>query len=412
MYFKTVNEKTYKSKSNINKNETLLIIPNKIMLNTDNALNLLGSKKLKKQYENFVNEKTELKPNPSLIFNTTEKNPEERSFLAYILYLIKQKPKTYQKTKFYDFYKFYFDSFDTDMSKLALFYDEEQFEILLGTYTYQLINYFRSIYQKEYELLKNKYLKHSMDYDEYLKYRIFTINKAYNISGKNTMVPFLDLFKTDYYLFNANFTIEKNGDIRIYSTRNINKNEEIILAEEKMINTQLFLFKGKTYEQLIDEIPSYIVDAFSANTYYTYQFKEEQKDYLDKFKIDLSFKDFDKRAIKLYKSIKEVFGKQNDGSHLFYYDVLRTNLAYFKETFEYDIEDKILDVFYKADDRVNIHRIRLGEQNLVNKCYNKVDAIFDEIRTNEKEYDRKHKNDDEEEKKENKEKNKNKEGDL
>ena len=91
---------------------------------------------------------------------------------------------------------------------------------------------------------------------------------------------------------------------------------------------------------------------------------------------------------------------------------MRTNLAYYKETFEYDIEDKILDVFYKAEDRVNIHRIRLGEQNLVNKCYNKVDAIFDEIRTNEKEYDRKHKNDDEEEKKENKEKNKNKEGDL
>ena len=392
MIFKDVNNRTYRARAQIDANETILHIPHKLMLNMDSALNLLDSKKLKKQYQKFVKEKIEEEYEESKSYNQSS-SPEnstmqaEKEFLAYILYLVQHKPKHYQKTKFYKFYKYYIDTFETNLNRLPIFFTTEQLEVLYGLCINQLVIHFKDVYEEEADTLSKKYYKQTLNYDDYFRYRIFTKVKAYNITGNNTMVPFLDLFKTDFFKYNANFTIEDNGDVRIFATKQINKNEIIVVAEKELNNFYRFVLYGKTYEELIDDIPYYLVDAFGPTTYYTYKLSEDEKEFYDEFKIDLTDPDFMNKSINQYKSLHEKFGRPENESEVFYYDVLRTNIQYYRNFFDFITQDRIYNAFYNADDRINIQRILKSEKNFVYKRYDQVDEKFHELRIKEEEKD-------------------------
>ena len=390
MIFKDVNNKTYRARAQINENETILHIPHKIMLNMEVALNLLDSKKLKKQYQKYVKEKIEEEYADAKNYNlnSTPDNSTlqaEKGFLAYILYLVQHKPKHYQKTKFYEFFKYFIETFENNLSRLPLFYTSEQLEVLFGLNMNQLVIHLKDVYEEEAEYFGKNYYKQTLNYDDFCKYRTFTKIKAYNITGNNTMVPFLDLFKTDYFKYNANFTIENNGDIRIFATKQINKNEIIIIAEKELNNMYRYILYGKTYEEFIDDIPYYVVDAFGPTTYYTYKLSEDEKDFFDEYRIDLTDKDFINKSITQYQSLHEKFGKPANISVLFFYDVLRTNIQYYRNFFDFITEDRIYKAFYNPEDRINIQRIIKGEKNLVYKCYDQVDEKFHEIRIQEEE---------------------------
>ena len=88
------------AKKEIKKNETILIIPNNLMFTVDKALNLIGSKKLRKQYHQLRTEEF------LYIEFEDEEYRKEEAFLSYIFYLMEYRPKKYQKSKFYEEYKF------------------------------------------------------------------------------------------------------------------------------------------------------------------------------------------------------------------------------------------------------------------------------------------------------------------
>ena len=384
MIFKDVNNKTYRARAQINENETILHIPHKIMLNMEVALNLLDSKKLKKQYQKYVKEKIEEEYADAKNYNlnSTPDNSTlqaEKGFLAYILYLVQHKPKHYQKTKFYEFFKYYIETFENNLSRLPLFYTSEQLEVLLGLSMSHLVMQLKNVYEEEADNFSKKYYKQTLNYDDFYRYRVFTKVKAYNITGNNTMVPFLDLFKTDYFKYNANFTIEDNGDVRIFATKQINKNEIVVIAEKELNNMYRYILYGKTYDEFIGDIPFYMINAFSPTTYYIYKLSEDERDFYDEYKIDLADANFINKSISQYRALHEKFGKTANESDLFYYDVLRTNLRYYKEYFDIVTQERIYNAFYNPDDIINIQRILQGEKNLVYKCYEQVDEKFLEV---------------------------------
>ena len=90
------------TKKVIEKNETLFTSPYNLMFTTEKALNLLNSKKLKNHFHKLKREEF------IYIEFEDEEFRKEESFLSYILYLMENKPKKYQKTKFYQEYKYFF----------------------------------------------------------------------------------------------------------------------------------------------------------------------------------------------------------------------------------------------------------------------------------------------------------------
>ena len=78
----------------------------------------------------------------------------------------------------------------------------------------------------------------------------------------------LNFFEYEYNKNNANYTIEENGDIKIYSRKK--KGEEIILKGKKISNIKRLLLEGKTNEKLLDYFEEYLISEFSPGLYYSY----------------------------------------------------------------------------------------------------------------------------------------------
>ena len=199
------------------------------MFNITKALLLINSKSLNKQYKQFLQLNLTDKPN-SYDFRKKE------TFLSYIFYLIQHKSKRYKKTKFYENFKYYWEYLDKFSVKSALFYEQEQKDFLSKTFLGYSINLLQNNYQDEINILRNNsYYKKDLDFDDYVHHRLAINNKGLNISNHWTLVPFLNFFDEDYTLYNANYTIEENGDVKIFSRRKIKKGDEIILKSKKKI---------------------------------------------------------------------------------------------------------------------------------------------------------------------------------
>ena len=354
------------AKTDIPAKTDLLTIPYNIMFNLNKVMELINSKTLNKQYNDF------LKIN--LTLSEKHKFRKEESFLSYIFYLINHRPKKYQKTKFYEVYKKYFELLKKYYPKSPLFYQPNQVQYLAGTNLDRSIDAIKKIYQDEVDIFINKdYYKKIIDYDEYAHYRLAIYKYGLNISNHITLIPFLNYINDDYSKYNSNYTIEENGDIKIYSIENIQKRDEIILLSEKKTNIERLIMEGKTNEKLVDYFTEYPITAFSPGLYYQYGIND--KSYFENYYVNILDEDFDKQFLKIYKEHTDIL--MGDGSDSWAYDILEINLNSYKEHFEGITLDKIYDIYFDSDDRVNIQRIIRGERKFVNTIYDKANKIID-----------------------------------
>ena len=199
------------AKKTIEKNETLLIIPYNLMFTAEKALKLINSKKLKNQLLKYKREEF------LYIEFEDEDYRKEESFLSYILYLMEFRQKKYQKTKFYEEYKYYLESLKIKHNIKPLIFDHECLEKLYMTYLNTLYRSIKRDYEEEIFIFKGEsYNKKEIDYEDYLPHRINVHNNGLKIFNKKTMIPFFNFFETDYINYNANYTIEKDGSLRIF----------------------------------------------------------------------------------------------------------------------------------------------------------------------------------------------------
>ena len=359
------------AKTDIPKKTELLKIPNSIMFNISKIINLINSKNLNKQYNEFFKLNLTYAPNPYDF-------RKEEAFFAYIFYLIEHKPKKYKKTKFYEIYQDYYSILKSYNFKSPIFYEQNQVEYLAGTHLSNSYDIMKSVYQKEIDIFSGElYYKKELDFDEYARNRLIIYNKGLNISNHWTLIPFLNFFEYEYTKSNANYTIEKNGDVIIYSSSKkiIKKGDEIILKASKISNIRRLLLEGKTCEKLVNYFDEYLISAFSPGLYYSYGINDIE--YFRKYSINLKDKDFDSKANNIYFENAEMLG--GDGSDNWAYNVLESNLYYYKEHFEKVTLSKIYDIFYDSDDRINIERIYRGEKKVIEEAYDKVNSVLDQI---------------------------------
>ena len=332
------NQIKFIAKTDIPKKKDLLIIPKSLLFNVTKALELLGSKNLKKQYKEFDKLKLTYDPNPYDF-------RKEETFLAYIFYLIQHKPKKYKKTKFYEFYKNYLKSLDKYSVKSPIFYEQEQLDFLAGTLLSKSIGIVKKVFEDEIDILKGEsYNKKDLDFD-------------------------------DYTIYNANYSILENGDVRIFSKKKIKKGTEIILDAKKKTNIRRLLLEGKTNEKLVNYFDEYSVSVFSPGIMYHY--KLENQEYYSKFYVNLLDKDFESKATKVYLDHVDVLN--GDGSDTWAYSILKGNLNFYKQHLDTYTMSNIYDFFSDKDDRENIERIIRGEKRVVEKAIKRMSKTIDQF---------------------------------
>ena len=357
------------AKEDIPKKVELLSIPHSITFNISKALDLLNSKSLKKQYEEFSKLNLTYKPNPYDF-------RKEESFLSYIFYILEHKSKKYKKTKFMEKYKFFFKSIKDYSVKSPIYFEQEHLEYLAGTLLGRSIEVLRKIYEDEIDILsKDEYYKTILDFDDYIRNRFYINNKGINISNHWTIVPFLNYFDEDYTTYNANYTVGENGDVKIRSRRKIKKGDEIILKSIKMPNIRRYLMQGKTNEKLYDYFEEYSIYAVSPGLYYLYDLKEYEK-FKDLF-VNILDKNFESIATNIYLENAEFL--KGDGSDTWAYDFMQKNLKFYLEKFDRMNLASIYKEFYEKDDRENVERILRGEKRVIEKAYKKVMKTINQL---------------------------------
>lgn len=360
MKYISENNKTFFVKKDIKKNEVLFRIPSKILLTLDKALELSG-KKINKLYEAYKKHKWGFS-------NDALKYRIQQSFLAYLMYnAMKHKSS---KNKFYNFYQHYFNTFETSLDNYPVFYTAEQFNLIRVTNAANDIFQMHQIYEEEFSILEKEIIKKKMNYDDYIKYRTYTISKGNNITSVSTYVPFMDMFVVDTLKFNVNYTFEKTG-VKIYALKKIKTTDNLLLRGMNISNSMSLLFYGKTYDSL-----SNIVDTFSVpivSAVFIEEMKLDQK-LANGERINLVHEKFYEEAMPAYmKFSKEI---KEDGSPLSALRLFKGNLVALRKNYDRVTTSDIHKYFFTMQDINSIKRIMSTEKRFYDDKIRILDVLI------------------------------------
>ena len=253
------NTKNFYVKKKIDVNEILISIPQSLLLNIDSALKL-SSSKIKKQFEKYKTQKfKQILNNSSELFYQRI----EHSFLAYLM-TIANKNKS-PKNKLYQFYKYFFETCETNLDNNPLYFSTEQIRPFLFSLLGNEIIQTREAFEEEYITLQSQITKNKFDLDEYIKYRLFTYNKLVNMTGTSSIVPFFDIIETNPVTFNLKINYEvQNQTLNLYALKEIKRGQKLSLAVVQMTNMGSFITYGKTYEENKNFLESFKISKISA----------------------------------------------------------------------------------------------------------------------------------------------------
>ena len=364
----TKNTKTsYKLYTNetIPANTTLMTIPPNLLLNITKILDLIKSDEIKKQYELFMD-------NDIYEDDYSPEFKKDEAFLSYIFYQIHEGRKKITKTLFYKKYKHFINSVKINPEFRPLFFDNVGMNKLYLSY----INTLYTINKKNFELetyifKSDSYYKRDIDYDEYIPIRIAIINTGLALNEQKILVPVLNIINSDYLKYNSNYTVESDGSIRIYSTKEIKQNEEIIFFSKQMSNARRLLFEGRTYPELNYYYDEYLIPAFGISLYVKFNIGDPDLEFNNY--INLLDEGFEEDAIYIYRKHLDILKRddlpEDDSGKGWPYEILLNNIKAFKEYIANFGKDKIYEYFENKEDRINIERIILGDKKILDKAY-------------------------------------------
>ena len=360
MKYENENNKSYYAKDEIDENTLIMNIPFEIMLNIDNSLKLLNNKKLNTVFEEYK------KTNFSISVGFLPASLDQ-SFLSYLLYLVNHKKKHYKKSKFYQYFHYLIETFETNLDKYPMFYNERQIDLLKGSLSLLELTLMKELYKEEVNILENLYKKTSIDFDEYLRFRTLTITKSLNISNVTSIIPFVDMFATDPIDYNVNFKLnETNKNLYVFTTKKVKRGDILYLRSGYFSNIKRFILYGETLEKMKDYIEAFNVPVISNMMLDTLDQKDRDKAYKLDVNIDLNKKKFYKKALKVYKKLSIL--KKEDGSDLSAYKLFLKNLELMRENYNSVTTSDIHKEFFYLKDIYNVKRVLdLEKQFLDNK---------------------------------------------
>lgn len=363
MNYTSENLRNFYVTKEIDKNETIMIIPKEIILTFNKALNLSGTK-TKKLFEKYKNEKFEF-------VNDYLKYRIEQSFLAYLMYSANKHKSA--KNKLYQFFKFYFNTFETNLDSFPVFYSTEQFSLLVhslfGNEVYQM----KTLFEEELNILNQKIVSKPIDYDEYLRYRTFTVSKGNNKTGSCYLVPFVDMLDVHPTKSNLKLKVNLNDfGVKVIAKRKIKPNRKLLLKIDALQNSNLLMFYGKTFKESENTVNSFAVPYLSQQ--YMNERNIDQK-LADNEKIDLVHEKFYEEAtpkyIKISKKLKE------DGSTLSALNIFMGNLKAIRKKYDEVTTSQIHKTFFTLKDIENVKRVLSTEMRFLDEKMKVVDVLID-----------------------------------
>ena len=371
----TFSKNKFIAKKFITIDDIIMTIPKKLMLNVKKSLELLNSSKLKKDYEAYLKEDKESQKKRQTIFDEAH---IDQSFLSYILYIISHKKKKYSKTDFYKYYNHISYMFEDNLDNLPFSYSSEQMQLFTNTTFGPIFESLYRYFSDEASLFEKKFYQKPIIFEDYLKYRIFSVKKYYNISNEVNLVPFIDLIKQSHKEPNCIY-YDENGEIKLKAILNVFPGEELVLKPQNISNQHRLIFFGETFEEILDVFPSYSV--YVMPRYFLYENNVEiDNDLSDKLKkydmLDLCENEFYKSVIDIYSEITVRINKKHKGE----IHALRFLVKYLKrlrKNLDYVDDGKIRDSFYSRKDMDNTMRIFRGERMFLDK---KIKEVVDYIK--------------------------------
>ena len=358
-FIKEKSTKYYIAKNLIPESDIIMDIPPECMLNINNTLSLLDSKKFKKAYERYVEiekmDQAEGKDN----------HRAEQAFIAYVLYIVKKHPKKYKKNKFVKYFKPMFYMFDEDLDNLPFYFSSDQMKLFFNTSFGSIFDTMNKLLQKEASTFEKKIFNDTVDFEDYLRYRIFTVQKSIQVNKTLNLVPFTDYVKRDFQKINCEFFINPDDHIIVRAKSNIFPGEELIMNPFAISNDHRFIFFGDTFEELKDRIQSFNIPSLIPS-YITDKLVDFNIESLGpKARMDLIEIDFYKPIIFVYKKFARLIGE--DDSDMNACKLMLKYLNRIKDNYDIVTKDKIREEFLREKDVENVWRIVDGERQLINR---------------------------------------------
>ena len=366
-------EKNYIANADISKGETILDIPPEITLTINNSLFLKNSENIKNKYNDYILEYQ--KSNQTL----DDISYIDQSFIAYLLY-ISNKTRSNEMKIIYEQYKYLYYIFEDDLTHLPSFFNDEQINIFLNYTSFGSVFELMNIYlMGEVNILEKKIFKETINLEEYFRYRFLLVQKSYNLSNTTTVVPFIDFIKRDFSLNNINCKLMVNKrHIKIKAIRTIKKGELLSMKPKKITNQFSFIFYGKTYEELIDQMNSFIIPAITPNLLNDEGFNIDIDENEEGNKIDLVWPNFLQILLPIYKEVAQAL--KRDDSNYSCYEMILKYLTQIKNNYDFTNFDDIDHAFIDEKDAENVKRIIRGEKIFLDKKINYLIDIMNNVK--------------------------------
>ena len=355
------NLKNFYVKEDIDKNETIMIIPPELVLNIKSALNLYGPK-TKKLYDKYKKAKFEY-------VNDFLKYRIQQSFLAYLL-LTGEK---HNNNKFHKYFQYFTNTFESNLDNYPVFYNNEQFGLLTMSQFGNEIYQAKMIYEEEYGILDQKVLSKGLDYDEYLKYRTLVLSKGNNITGLCSLIPFVDILDIHPTKYNVKLSFNMSDyGVRVYSTKKIKMKRRLRLKIDAGQNSGSLIYYGRTFKELENSVNTFQVPYISSQ--YLTEKNMDQSLAINE-KLDLAHEKFYEEAMKTYMDFSKKI--KQDGSPLSALYIFKDNLMAMRKKYDEVSTSQIHKAFFTMRDIENVKRIINLEKRFYDEKMKVLDVLID-----------------------------------
>jgi hypothetical protein len=384
MNFHSVNNRSFIANDNIPFNTTILSIPNELFLNINTTLKLCNNKH-KQLYTNLIsifnNNYTRTYTTASISPNATFVPPQlkpDEIFLAFMQSI----SIPYNKGKIYKKYKPYFNTYQTNLDSYPIYFTEEQMSLLLNTSIGSQIELAK--YTLEEEAIHLKRLMNnslSFNFEEYYKYRVLTVSKSVYHNNTVHLIPFIDFFDTSPYSYMVDLLFDNNA-VHVVTTRDVSKDENIVLKSFPIPNGNSLMFYGKTNRN-VNTVQSYSIPIIHPLWISEYNLKTKG----DKLELDDDEDDrvelvgdyFYKKSLNKYKKVCKYIGI--DDSDLNAYGVMFENLNRFRKDYLYLNDYMYGKAFYTKRDAINVKRVVDVEKKIISDKVNYVKEIVKALKS-------------------------------
>lgn len=358
-FIKDKNNKQYLAKNLIPEDDIIMDIPPECMLNINTSLSLLNSKKFRKAYNNYI----ELEKENNEVLK--DSHHAEEAFISYILYIVNKQKRKYEKNNFVKYYSPMFYTFENNLDNSPFFFSSDQMKLFFNTSFGSVFDIMNKYIQGEVTIFEKKIFNKTINFEDYLKYRILIVQKSFEVNKTLNIVPFVDYIKRDFKKVNTEFTINSEGHIIIKAKANIFPGEELIMRPLAISNDHRFIFYGDTFEEIKDKINSFNIPTLIPNYITDKPVNFDINSLGPKARVDLIEIDFYKQIIFVYKKFARLIGE--DDSDIGACRLMLKYINRLRDNYELITKDKIRKEFFNKRDMENAWRIIDGEKTFLEK---------------------------------------------